>query len=146
MIILDVTKKVRFNYFILDTYEAGLILESWEVKGVRQFGVDILGSYVAFDKLCCFLYNSYIKPVRTNFYKGEFFERRNRMLLLKKREIMKLCGLVKQARYTIVPLKVYWHNNFVKISIAVCVGKKKYDKREKVKDAEWVSIKGDLGF
>lgn len=146
MLIVDVIRKIKFNYLILSTYEAGIVLESWEIKGVKKFGFDILGSYIAFDKLNCFLYNSYIKSVRSHFYKDEFTERRNRLLLLRRREITLLYGMVKLSRYTIVPIKAYWKSNIIKLSIALCIGKKKYDKREKIKKAEWVSARNKLDF
>ena len=146
MLIIDIIRKIKFNYLILSTYEAGIVLESWEIKGIKKFGFDILNSYVTFDNLNCLLYNSYIKSVRTHFYKDEFTERRNRLLLLKRREMKLLYGMVKLSRYTIVPTKVYWKNNIIKVNIALCIGKKKYDKRDKIKKAEWVSARNKLDF
>lgn len=129
--IIAQNKKAWHDYFIEETYEAGIVLAGTEVKSVRQGKVNIRDSYAAIKDGEVFLYNMHISP----YEKGNIFNRdplRTRKLLLNRREINKLTGYVQQKGYTLVPLKVYLKRGWVKIELAVAKGKKSYDKRQSI--------------
>ncbi|MBM7582687.1 SsrA-binding protein [Caldicoprobacter guelmensis] len=129
--IIAQNKKARHDYFIEETYEAGIVLAGTEVKSVRQGNVNIKDSYAVIKDGEVFLYNMHISP----YEKGNIFNRdplRTRKLLLHRREINKLTGYVQQKGYTLVPLKVYLKRGWVKIELAVAKGKKSYDKRQSI--------------
>ena len=125
-------KKAYFEYFIDETYCAGIVLEGAEVKSVRAGGVSLVDSFVVIKNNEVYLKNAYIKQ----FEKATAFapnERKDRKLLLNRREIQKLIRAKQEKGYTIIPLKVYFKNNLVKIDIALAKGKKLYDKKETLK-------------
>ncbi|MFO7153849.1 MAG: SsrA-binding protein SmpB [Caldicoprobacter oshimai] len=129
--IIAQNKKAWHDYFIEETYEAGIVLAGTEVKSVRQGKVNIRDSYAAIKDGEVFLYNMHISP----YEKGNIFNRdplRTRKLLLNRSEINKLTGYVQQKGYTLVPLKVYLKRGWVKIELAVAKGKKIYDKRQSI--------------
>lgn len=126
-------KKAFFEYFIEETFSAGIVLEGAEVKSVRAGGVSLADSFVVIKNSEVFLKNAYIKP----FEKATAFapnERKDRKLLLNRREIQKLVRAKQEKGYTIVPLKVYFKDNLVKVDIALAKGKKLYDKKETLKE------------
>lgn len=131
-------KKARHDYFIEETYEAGIVLKGTEVKSIRLGRVNLKDSYAEVDKGEVILHNMHISP----YEKGNIFNvdpTRPRKLLLNKREIRKLIGYTTQQGYTLVPLKLYiTPRGLVKIELAVAKGKKLYDKRDAIakKDAE----------
>lgn len=130
-------RKARHEYFIEDTYEAGIALTGTEVKSVRQGRVNIKDSYASIEKGEVYLNNMHISPYEQgNIYNVDPL--RKRKLLLHKREIRKLLAATTQKGYTIVPLSVYIKNGLVKIELAIAKGKKLYDKREDIakRDAE----------
>jgi len=137
---IAVNKKARFNYFITDEIEAGIVLEGSEVKSIRSGNVSLNESFVIIQKDEIFLKNAYIKPYEKA---GVFIpdSRRNRKLLLSKQEILKLEKKIEAQGFTILPLKIYLKGNFVKVQIGVGKGKKLYDKREDLKEK---TIKKDL--
>ena len=137
---IAVNKKARFNYFITDEIEAGIVLEGSEVKSIRSGNVSLNESFVIIQKGEIFLKNAYIKPYEKA---GVFIpdSRRNRKLLLSKQEILKLEKKIEAQGFTILPLKIYLKGNFVKVQIGVGKGKKLYDKREDLKEK---TIKKDL--
>ena len=125
-------KKVYHEYFIEDTFEAGIVLVGCEVKSVKAGGISLVDSFVNIKNGEVFLKNTYIKP----FEKTTAFvpdARRDRKLLLNKREIQKLIRGTKEKGYTIVATKVYLKKNLVKVEIALAKGKKLYDKKETLK-------------
>lgn len=125
-------KKVYHEYFIEDTFEAGIVLVGCEVKSVKAGGISLVDSFVNIKNGEVFLKNTYIKP----FEKTTAFvpdARRDRKLLLSKREIQKLIRGTKEKGYTIVATKVYLKKNLVKVEIALAKGKKLYDKKETLK-------------
>jgi len=126
-------KKAYFNYFILDKYEAGLVLEGSEVKSIRENGISLQESYVKFIKGELYLINAYIKPYQNA---GNFIpdSRKNRKLLLKKHEISQILTKISEKGLTIACLRVYLKRNLIKVEIGVCKGKKLYDKRETLKE------------
>ena len=122
-------KKARFDYFIEDTYEAGISLVGTEVKAMRMGKCSIKEAFVRIEKGEVYVYNMHVTP----YEKGNIFNRdplRVRKLLLHKHEINKLAGQVAQKGYTLVPLQVYIKGNHVKMEIGLARGKKLYDKRE----------------
>ena len=122
-------KKAYHDYFIEETYEAGISLAGTEVKSLRMGKCSLKESFIKDEKGELFIYGMHISP----YEKGNIFNReplRVRRLLLHKREIMKLFGLVGTQGYTLVPLKMYFSGSKVKVEVGLCKGKKLYDKRE----------------
>lgn len=128
-------KKANFEYFIEDRFEAGIVLQGAEVKSLRNGEASLLDSFVFIRGGEVFIKNMYIKTYNqaTSFVPDE---RRDRKLLLSKREILKLERLVKEKALTIIPTKVYFKDNLVKVEIASAKGKKLVDKRETIKRRE----------
>lgn len=125
-------RKARHDYFILDTYEAGISLKGTEVKSIRQGKMNIKDSYVIIKNNEAYLLNTSISL----YDEGNRFnhlENRTRKLLLHKKEILKLRDKIEKEGYTIIPLKVYFVKNKVKVEIGLARGKKIYDKREDIK-------------
>ena len=122
-------KKAYHDYFIDETYEAGIELVGTEVKSLRQGNCSIKEAFVSINKGEVFIYKMHINP----YEKGNIFNKdplRKRKLLLHRSEINKLIGKTKEKGYTIVPLKVYFSDSRVKLEIGLARGKKLYDKRE----------------
>ncbi|MBR5662025.1 MAG: SsrA-binding protein SmpB [Bacilli bacterium] len=130
-----VNKKARFDYFIEDEIEAGIALVGTEIKSVRKGSVDLKDSFVHIKNNEVYLINTYIAQY-TEANQFNHDERRSRKLLLHKKEIKKLQDKVKIEGYTLVPLKMYFVKNHVKVLIGVCKGKKLYDKRETIKERD----------
>ncbi len=125
-------KKAYHNYFILDTFEAGIALVGSEVKSVKNGGMSINDAFVSVKNGEVFLKNAYIKPYeKTSSYAPNTL--RTRKLLLNKLEINKITRQQQLKGNSIIPLKVYIKNGLVKVEIATCKGKKLYDKREVLK-------------
>ncbi len=124
-------KKAYHDYFVDETYEAGISLFGTEVKSLRAGKVNLKDSYVSVKTGEAFLIGTHISP----YEKGNIFNRdplRERKLLLHKREIDKLIGLTQQQGYTLIPLKMYFKGSYVKVLLGVCRGKKNYDKRDSI--------------
>ena len=128
-------KFASFNYFILETYEAGIALKGSEIKSVRQNGMTLTESFVLISKNQVLLKNSFIKSYQTanNFSPKPD---RDRLLLLNKSEILKIKQKVEQKGLTLVPIKAYLKNDLLKIEIGVCKGKKLYNKKEDKKEQD----------
>ncbi len=124
-------KRANFDYFLHDKFEAGIVLKGSEVKSIRNNGMSINESFVQVENGQIFLKNAYIKPYENSSYFKEP-ERRNRKLLLHKKQILKLSKAVQTDSFTIVPTKVYFLNGLVKVEIALAKGKKNYDKRHTI--------------
>lgn len=124
-------KKANHDYFIEDTFEAGVVLAGTEVKSIRMGQASIKESFVRVKDGEVYIYNMHINP----YEKGNIFNKdplRTRKLLLHKSEISKILGAITQKGYTIVPLKIYIKGSLVKVLIGVAKGKKLYDKREEI--------------
>ena len=124
-------KKAYYDYFIEDTYEAGIALAGTEVKSVRMGKCSIKESYIQVENNEMYIFGMHISP----YEKGNIFNKdplRTRKLLLHKNEIMKLRVQVAEKGYTIVPLTVYLKEGLVKVSIGLAKGKKNYDKRDSI--------------
>ncbi len=125
---LAVNRKARHDYFIEETYEAGIELTGTEVKSVRKGSLNLKDSYAAISKGEIFVYNMHISPYEQgNRYNVDPL--RDRKLLMHKREIAKLIGYIQQKGYTLVPLSVYLKGSRVKVELAVAKGKLLHDKR-----------------
>lgn len=125
------------NYTIQDIVEAGIVLTGTEIKSIRSGKVNLKDSYAAITNGEVYVYSMHISPYEF----GNIFNRdplRPRKLLLHKREIFKLVGMIKQQGYTLVPISLYFRGNKVKMQLGIGKGKKLYDKREEIakKDAE----------
>ena len=126
-------KKARHDYFIEDTYEAGLVLVGTEVKSIRLGKVNLRDSFANIRGGEAFVYNMHISP----YEKGNIFNRdplRTRKLLLNRREINKINGLLTQKGFSLILLKVYLKNGLVKMEVGIARGKKLYDKRQDLKE------------
>lgn len=133
-------RKAKYDYFIEDTIECGLVLKGTEIKSLRLGDANLQDSYAIIKKEECFLINMFI----SHYKEGNQFnhdETRTRKLLLHKREILKLNDKLRLEGYTLVPLKVYIKDSKAKVLLGVAKGKKNYDKRESIKDRD---IKRDL--
>ena len=122
-------KKAWHDYFVEEKYEAGVALCGTEIKSIRRGAVNLKDSYCSFDKGEMFATGVHISP----YEQGNRFNHeplRDKKLLMHKREIMKLQGLVQQKGYTLIPLSLYFSGSFVKMEIGLCRGKKLYDKRD----------------
>ena len=128
-------KKAYFDYTILEEIEAGISLVGTEIKSVRKGSVDLKDSFITIKNNEAFLLNMYI----AKYEEGNIFnhdERRTRKLLLHKKEIKKLKEKVSTEGLTLIPLKLYFKRNHVKVLIGVCKGKKRYDKRASIKERD----------
>ena len=129
--IIAENRKARHDYFVIETYEAGIELFGTEVKSLRAGGCNLKDSYCEIDKGEMFALGVHISP----YEQGNIFNReplRPKKLLLHKAEIMKLTGLVSREGYTLVPLSLYFKGSRVKMALGLCKGKKNYDKREDI--------------
>ena len=127
--IIAQNKKAFHDYFVEERYEAGIALFGTEVKSIRAGNVNLKDSYCSFEKGEMFVTGMHVSP----YEQGNIFNReplRERKLLMHKREIMKLQGLVQQKGLTLVPLSLYFLGSHVKVEVGLCRGKKLYDKRE----------------
>ncbi|RQH17917.1 SsrA-binding protein SmpB [Okeania hirsuta] len=134
--IISDNRQARFNYHIIETYEAGVALQGTEVKSIREGKVNLRDGYALIRNNEAWLLNVHISPYQKA---GEFFNhepRRSRRLLLHKQEIRKLIGKVEQQGLTLVPLRMYFKRGWVKVDIALAQGKKLHDKRETIKQRD----------
>lgn len=128
-------RKARYDYEIIDTYEAGIVLTGTEVKSIRQGKANLKDSYAIYKNGELFLLNMHI----SEYKEGNIFnhnETRTRKLLMHKKEIYKLRDSIDREGNTLVPVKLYIKGNNVKILIALAKGKKSYDKRETIKERD----------
>ncbi len=133
--IITQNKKAYHDYFVDEKYEAGIELFGTEVKSIRAGGINLKDSYCQVKDGELFAIGIHVSP----YEHGNIFNReplRDRRLLMHKREIMKLQGLMTQKGYTLVPLSVYFKNSRLKVELGLCRGKKLYDKRDSIAKAE----------
>ena len=134
--IISNNRKARFNYFFKEFYEAGIALKGSEVKSLRDGKANISESY-AFDHHGeMYLVNSHIPSYKESSYNNHD-PKRNRKLLLNKREINKLLGRINREGFTLIPTKLYFKKGKAKVEIAVAKGKKQFDKRHVKKKRDW---------
>lgn len=132
-----VNKKAKFNFTLEDTYEAGIVLEGWEIKPILARKVNLDASYVIIKNGEIFLINAQINPEKTTSTFDKAVSTRTRKLLLNKREIMQLIGKVEQKGYTMVATRIYNKGNKIKVQIALAKGKQDHDKRNTIKERDW---------
>jgi SsrA-binding protein len=128
-------KKANHDYFIEETYEAGIVLQGTEIKAIRAGKINLRDSFARIYKGELYLYNAHVSP----YEQGNRFNHeplRTRKLLLHKKQIAKLIGETKETGVTLVPIKVYLKNGFAKVLIGLGKGKKNYDKRDDLKKKE----------
>lgn len=130
-------KKAHHDYFFEEQIEAGLSLQGWELKSLRAGRVQLVDSYIVIRKGEAYLLNTLITPLATACTYMLPEAARTRKLLLHKREISRLMSQRERQGYTLIPVKMYWKSNHVKLLLAVAKGKKEYDKRETQKNRDW---------
>ncbi|MDH5258259.1 MAG: SsrA-binding protein SmpB [Gammaproteobacteria bacterium] len=130
-------RKARHDFTLSDEFEAGLVLEGWEVKSLRDHRLQLADAYVYIKNGEAFLMHAQITPLQTASTHINPDPRRMRKLLLHRRELDRLIGSIERGGYTVVPLSMYWKNNHVKVKIALAKGKQKHDKRAAEKDKDW---------
>ena len=134
--IISNNRKARFNYFFKEFFEAGIVLKGSEVKSLRDGKANISESYAFDENGEIYLVNSHIPSYKESSYNNHD-PKRNRKLLLKKREINKLIGRINREGFTLIPTKLYFKKGKAKVEIAVAKGKKQYDKRHTKKKKDW---------
>lgn len=130
--IIAENRKARFNYFIEDEFEAGLILKGTEVKSLRLGRANLKDAYARIENGEVFIHQMHIGPYPFAYY-GNHDPLRIRKLLLHKREIKRLYGKVNEKGFTLIPLKIYFKEGKAKMTLALAKGKRKYDKREAIR-------------
>ena len=129
-------KKAAFNYFFEERFEAGVVLQGWEVKAARAGKVQLTDGYVVIRDGELFLIGCQINPLKTASTHVSPDSVRTKKLLMKKDEIRRLIGKVEQKGYTLVPIQLYWKAGKVKAEVALAKGKAEHDKRDTIKDRE----------
>lgn len=135
--IIAVNRKVRHDYFIEDKFEAGIVLEGWEVKSLRDGKLQLNESYVHIRNGEAWLANALITALKTASTHIKPESQRDRKLLLNRIELNKLIGAVERKGYTLVPLTMYWKKGMAKLEIALAKGKQLHDKRATEKERDW---------
>ncbi len=135
--VIAVNRQARHDYFIEATFEAGLVLEGWEVKSLRAGRVNLKEGYVLLKDGEAWLFGAHISPLASASTHVNPDPSRTRKLLLHKQELNRLIGQVERRGYTLIPLKLYWKKNRVKLEIGLAKGKKLYDKRATEKERDW---------
>ncbi len=132
---ITTNKQALHNYQVLETYEAGLVLNGAEVKSVKAGQINLKGSYVSIRDEQMWLINAHISPYRPARHR-EYNPTHDRKLLLHKKEIASLIGKLKQKGLTLLPISVYTKGSLIKVELGLCRGKKQHDKRETIKKRE----------
>jgi SsrA-binding protein len=137
-------RKARHDYFIEETYEAGLALLGWEVKSLRAGRVQLKEAYVFVKDAEAYLFGAHVSALPTASTHVIPDPIRTRKLLLNRSELNRLVGAVERRGYTLVPLELYWKNGRAKLRIGLAKGKKEHDKRATEKDRDWQREKSRL--
>lgn len=143
MSIID-NRKALHDYFIEERFEAGLVLEGWEVKAIRAGRANIKEAYVVLREGEIFIFGMHITPLATASTHVNPDPTRTRKLLLHEAEIAKLIGKVERAGYALVPLDLHYSKGRIKVAVGLAKGKKQYDKRETEKARDWEREKARL--
>ena len=141
---IALNKKARHNYFIEDRFEAGIALQGWEVKSLREGRVQLTESYVILQNGEAWLFGFHISPLLSASTHITPEPTRSRKLLLHRRELDKLIGAVERKGYALVATALYWKHGRAKLEIALARGKQSHDKRATEKDQEWTRSKQRL--
>lgn len=131
-------KRAKFDYEILETFESGIVLSGSEVKSLRQNKAGMTDSYATVTQYNeVIIYNLHIPPYKMSVTRN-YDSKRNRKLLLHKKQIYKIAGYLQKGGYTLVPISVYFgENGYIKVKLGIGKGKKLVDKRENIKEREW---------
>jgi SsrA-binding protein len=135
--IIAVNRQATHEYFIEERYEAGLVLEGWEVKSLREGRVQLKESYVLLKQGEAWLFGAHISPLLSASTHVNPDNIRSRKLLLNRHELNKLIGQVERKGYTLIPLRLYWKKGRAKLEIGLAKGKQLHDKRAASKDRDW---------
>ncbi len=141
---IALNRRARFDYFIEDRFEAGLMLEGWEVKSLRAGKAQIAESYVIIKDREAFLLGALITPLITASTHIHPDPTRTRKLLLHKEELARLVGAVERKGYTLIPTAMYWSKGRAKLEIGLAKGKQAHDKRASEKERDWERQKGRM--
>ncbi len=134
---IGLNKKARFDYFLQDRFEAGIVLEGWEVKSLRAGRLQLRDTYVLLKGDEAWLLGAIISPLESASSHVNPESQRTRKLLLHRSELNKLIGAVERKGQSLVPTVMYWKKGRAKLEIAIAKGKKDYDKRDTEKDRDW---------
>ncbi len=134
---ITINRKAKHDYHLEQTFEAGICLQGWEVKSLRDGRAQLSESYVVLQKGEAFLLNANISPLKTVSTHIKPVADRTRKLLLKRKELDKLIGLSEKKGMAIIPLDLHWSHNCAKLNFALARGKKDYDKRAAEKEKQW---------
>ncbi len=134
---IALNKKARHDFFIEERYEAGISLQGWEVKSLREGRAQIKESYITIKDGEAYLFGAHIVPLSTASTHITTDPTRTRKLLLHRRELNKLIGLVERKGYTLIPTAMYWKKGYAKLEIGLAKGKKQHDKRADDRDRDW---------
>ena len=137
-------KKARFNYFIEERFEAGLALQGWEVKSLRAGKAQLSEAYVTLRGGEAWLFGAHVTPLSSASSHVDADPARTRKLLMHRREIDRLTGLVERRGFTLVPLELYWKRGRAKLAVGLARGKRKHDKRAAEKDRDWARDKARI--
>jgi SsrA-binding protein len=135
--VIAVNRRARHDYFIEDRFEAGLVLEGWEVKALRAGNAQLAEGYVHIRNGEGWLVGAHIAPLKTVSSHIKADPTRTRKLLLGRGELDRLTGLVERKGYALVPLDLHWRRGNAKLEIGLAKGKRKHDKRETKKEQDW---------
>jgi SsrA-binding protein len=134
---IAVNRRARHDYFIEDRFEAGLSLEGWEVKSLREGNAQLTEAYVNLRHGEAWLVGAHFSPLRSTSTHVKANPTRDRKLLLHRYELDRLTGAVERKGYALVPLDLHWHKGRAKLSVGLGKGKKQHDKRADRKDRDW---------
>ena len=141
---IAVNRRARFDYFIEERLEAGLVLEGWEVKSLRQGRANVAEAYVVLRRGEAWLIGAHINPLTQASTHIHPDATRTRKLLLQRRQLAELIGKVERAGYTLIPLDLHWTRGRAKLAVGLAKGKKEHDKRADIKERDWQRQKGRL--
>ena len=134
---IALNKKAKFDYFLTERYEAGIVLEGWEVKSLRAGKAQLTDAHILLKNDEAFMIGGQINPLLQASSHVRPDNTRIRKLLLNRREINHLIGSVERKGFTVVPTAMYWKNGRAKLEIALAQGKKEHDKRATLKERDW---------
>ena len=135
--VIAVNRKARHDYFIENVHEAGLVLEGWEVKCIREGRAQITEAYVTLNKGEAWLVGAHFSPMTSTSTHVKANPTRSRKLLLNRQELDRLTGAVERKGYALIPLNMHWHKGNAKLDVGLGKGKKQHDKRADKKDQDW---------
>ena len=135
--VIAMNRRARHDYFIEDTFEAGLCLLGWEVKSLRDGRAQLAEAYVHLRKGEAWLVGAHFSPLKTTSSHIKAEPTRSRKLLMHRHELDRLTGAVERKGYALVPLDLHWHKGRAKLRIGLARGKKQHDKRVSKKDRDW---------